>query len=227
MNIYTAFYLSENKEFTSSFCIFHFKHLSRYLSVFWYNCQIFSSPPLNATTRSGSSSSLSSLNFFLKCPLILKRFPIPINSRSSEAKSFDSYISSFCVLMVTLELWPPPRAAGAGRLLFLLVFPEKRVIFQCLHIQCAAQEDISEIRLDGRPVQFAVQFFQLGLNWVSSRNAAPYSRRTEGSFSKSRTLKVVISSKINTKGTLFSMENEREVMLTIMAITGDITDSVA
>ena len=25
----------------------------------------------------------------------------------------------------------------------------------------------------------------------------------------------------------FSMENEREVMLTIMAITGDITDSVA
>ena len=48
-------------------------------------------------------------NIFLKCPLILERFPIPINSPgSNEAKSFDSYISSFCVLMVTLELRPPP-----------------------------------------------------------------------------------------------------------------------
>ena len=54
-------------------------------------------------------------------------------------------------------------AAGTGGLLLLLVFPEKeRVIFQCLHILCAAQEDISEIRLYGRPVQFAVQFLQLG-----------------------------------------------------------------
>ena len=49
-------------------------------------------------------------------------------------------------------------AAGPGGLLLLFVFPEKeRVIFQCLHILCAAQEDISEIRLNGRPVQFAVQ----------------------------------------------------------------------
>ena len=33
-------------------------------------------------------------------------------------------------------------AAGTGGLLLLLVFPEKeRVIFQCLHILCAAQKD--------------------------------------------------------------------------------------
>jgi len=70
-------------------------------------------------------------------------------------------------------------------------------------------------------------FSSLAPDWVSSRNAAPYSRRTEGSFSKSRTLKVVISSRINTKGTLFSMENEREAILITMAMTGDITDSVA
>ena len=38
---------------------------------------------------------------------------------------------------------------------------------------------------------------------------------------------VAISSRIKTKGTLFSMENEREAILITMAMTGDITDSVA
>ena len=41
-------------------------------------------------------------------PFDIERFSIPINSPSyNEAKSFDSYISSFCVLIVTLELQPP------------------------------------------------------------------------------------------------------------------------
>ena len=65
--------------------------------------------------------------------------------------------------MVTLELRPPPLLPELVDFFSFSYFPKKkRVIFQCLHIQCAAQEDISEIRLDGRPVQFAVQFFQLG-----------------------------------------------------------------
>ena len=82
---------------------------------------------LNATTGSGSSSSSNSLNFFLKCPLILERFPIPINSPgSNEAKSFDSYISSFCVLMVTLELRPPPLLPELVDFFSFSYFPKKR-----------------------------------------------------------------------------------------------------
>ena len=65
-------------------------------------------------------------------------------------------------------------AAGTGGLLLLLVFPEKeRVIFQCLHILCAAQEDISEIRLNGRPVQFAVQFLQLAFGLGEQQERRP------------------------------------------------------
>ena len=138
---------------------------------------------------------------------------------------FDSYISFLLCTDGHAGIVAATAAAGAGRLLLLLVFPEKkRVIFQCLHIQCAAQEDISEIRLDGRPVQFAVQFFQLGSELGEQQERRPVLAQDGRQLLEvTRTLKVVISSKINTKGTLFSMENEREVMLTIMAITGGIS----
>ena len=58
-------------------------------------------------------------------PFDIERFSIPINSPSyNEAKSFDSYISSFCVLIVA-GIAAAIAAAGTGELLLLLVFPEK------------------------------------------------------------------------------------------------------
>ena len=120
-------------------------------------------------------------------------------------------------------------AAGTGGLLLLLVFPEKeRVIFQCLHILCAAQEDISEIRLDGRPVQFAVQFLQLGSGLGEQQERRPVLAQDGRQLLEVTHLEGghLVQDKIQ-RGTLFSMENEREAILITMAMTGDITDSVA
>ena len=78
-----------------------FQGPSRYLSIFRHNCQIF-------PYRQQFLFQFKQPKLLPEMPFDIERFSIPINSPSyNEAKSFDSYISSFCVLIVTLELQPP------------------------------------------------------------------------------------------------------------------------
>ena len=115
-----------------------FRAPSRYLSVFWYNCQIF---PYR-----------QQFLFQFEQPELLPEMPFDIGtvSHSDKFPRFQwSEVLRFIYLFLLCAdghagITAATAAAGTGGLLLLLVFPEKeRVIFQCLHIQCAARAPLN------------------------------------------------------------------------------------
>ena len=82
-----------------------------------------------------------------------------------------------------------------------------RYIFPVL----ASMDDLSSL---------AVQFLQLGSGLGEQRGTPPRTAQDGRRFLKSRTLKVLISSRIKHSVFLFSMENEHEANIITMATTG-------
>ena len=112
--IFSVFFLLPNiYSFTDEqriyihFCVFHPKHP---LDIFQYSgiiVRYFLLRP-ERDYRQRFLLQFEEPELLPEMPFDIERFSIPINSPSyNEAKSFDSYISSFCVLIVTLELQPP------------------------------------------------------------------------------------------------------------------------
>ena len=143
VNIYNwFFYLSANKEFTSS----SVSSIPSTLSIsFQYSGIIvryfFLRPERNYRKR-----------FLLQFeqPELLPEMPFDIGTVSHSDKfprfQWGEVLRFIYLFLLCADghagITAVTAAAGTGGLLLLLVFPEKeRVIFQCLHILCAAQKD--------------------------------------------------------------------------------------